>query len=118
MNIVLGIFHQPHFYNIATQTGYCSYPFEELIGMEFDGILDCVHKACLAATNIIFIIDGIRPIQVYDYSSDSYTCQELSLILTHSDNTLINKVIWMEDNQVISKEQVSKKLNIPMMLLE
>lgn len=116
MNVVLGIF-KGSFYDIAKQEGNCAYPFEELIGVVwYEEVIEIVYHACLITDKIIFIIDGIEPINHMSHHC-SVTCKELKMILDAPNNKLVNKVIWMEDNQIVTKERVAEKLNIPINLL-
>lgn len=112
MNIVLGLYRQPHFDNTQSIEGNCSYPFTEIIGDYWEGdvsIINVVIHASRRASKIIFLIDGIRPnITRWGYS---YTCQELDSILNHPFIPL-SKIEFREDNNVVSYDYVVDKLNL------
>lgn len=112
MNIVLGLYRQPHFDNTQRIEGNCSYPFTELIDDYWEGdvsIINTVMYASRHASKIIFLIDGLKPNITGE--EDSYTCRELISIL-YDPFIPTSKIEFREDNIVVSYDYVVNKLNL------
>ena len=105
MNILLGIYGSPTFSNLSRDTRNETYPFFDLLEDWDNGptIIDIVALACSKCDIIYFSLDNIQlPLDTYK----SYTCSELSLIL--SNKHFMDKTIFYLDNKELSKSEFEK----------
>ena len=102
--IILGVFDNPQFRDKVHNEGYSAYPFNEVLGEEFNwakfNVIQNVQIACYEANEILFLLDYIE----HSIVCQGFTSVELLFILSTPE--ILNKTIFQINGKNVEKDMV------------